>query len=167
MVAASKMSTTCEMARMMAEAHRRKLDMCAALEDIADSLPANVDAFKCLSVANALAPLMREIHHFEESVIFPIFEARRTGDAHALSAQRLRAEHVEDQAYAEELTEALMAIGHGAQVSNPEAVGFMLRGFFESTRRHVAFEREHVLPVIDAQDSCARIPIGRSAPRAG
>jgi hemerythrin-like domain-containing protein len=94
-------------------------------------------------------------------VIFPIFEARRTG-AYALSAQRLRAEHVEDQAYAEELTEALMAIGHGAQVSNPEAVGFMLRGFFESTRRHVAFEREHVLPVIAAADS-----IGRSEPRAG
>ena len=39
MVAASKMSTKSEMARMMAEAHRRKLDMCAALEDIADSLP--------------------------------------------------------------------------------------------------------------------------------
>ena len=57
MVAASKISTTCEMAWMMAEAHRRKLDMCAALEDIADLLPANVDAFKCLSVANALAPL--------------------------------------------------------------------------------------------------------------
>ena len=52
MVAASKMSTTCEMARMMAEAHRRKLDMCAALEDIADSLPGNVDGLKCLSVAN-------------------------------------------------------------------------------------------------------------------
>ena len=161
MVAASKMSTTCEMAWMVAEAHRRKLDMCAALEDIADSLPANVDALKCLSVANALVPLLREIHHFEESVIFPIFEARRTG-AYALSAQRLRAEHVEDQAYAEELTEALMAIGHGTQVSNPEAVGFMLRGFFESTRRHVAFEREHVLPVIAAADS-----IGRSEPRAG
>ena len=41
-----------------------------------------------------------------------------------------------------------MAIGHGAGVENPEAVGFMLRGLFETLRRHIAFEREHVLPIV-------------------
>ena len=31
---------------------------------------------------------------------------------------------------------------------NPEALGYMLRAFFDTTRRHIAFEREHILPVI-------------------
>jgi hypothetical protein len=44
--------------------------------------------------------------------------------------------------------EAVMAIGHGRSTDNAEVVGFMLRGFFESLRRHIAFEREHVLPRI-------------------
>jgi hypothetical protein len=49
------------------------------------------------------------------------------------------------------LTEILLEIGHGGAVENPEALGFMLRAFFETIRRHVAFEREHVIPTIAAQ----------------
>ncbi|TIT74091.1 MAG: hemerythrin domain-containing protein, partial [Mesorhizobium sp.] len=69
------------------------------------------------------------------------------------SIQRLRAEHVEDECFADEITEILLAIGHGERVDNAEAIGFMLRGFFESLRRHIAFEREHVLPLIRIADS--------------
>jgi hypothetical protein len=47
-----------------------------------------------------------------------------------------------------EVTEIPLAIGRGETVENAEAVGFMLRGFFKNVRRHVAFEREHVLPMI-------------------
>ena len=150
MIAANMMMpNACELSRMMADAHRRKLDLCAALEDIADSLPGPVDVLKCLCVANSLVPLLRDIHRIEETVVFPTFEARQ-GNGAARSTQRLRAEHVEDEAFAYELTEVLLTIGHGAAIPNPEAVGFMLRGFFETIRRHVAFEREHILPVISA-----------------
>jgi hypothetical protein len=39
----------------------------------------------------------------------------------------LRAGHVEDECFAGEVTEILLAIGRGETVENAEAVGFMLR----------------------------------------
>jgi hypothetical protein len=67
--------------------------------------------------------------------------------------ERLRAEHIEDECFAGELTEALLVLGRDGSVDNPEALGFMLRGFFEAQRRHVAFEREHVLPEIGCAEA--------------
>ncbi|TIT86606.1 MAG: hemerythrin domain-containing protein, partial [Mesorhizobium sp.] len=109
----------------------------------------NVDRLQCLGVANTIVPLLREIHRYEETVVFPAYEAALTlAESKLASTNRLRAEHLEDECYADELTEALLAIGHGDRIENAEAVGFMLRGFFESVRRHIAFEREHILPRI-------------------
>lgn len=139
-------------AAVMKRAHLEKLLLCEALEKIADTLP-KVDRLKCLSTANAIVPLLRNIHQYEETVIFPAYEAAlSSSDANLASTRRLRAEHVEDECFAGEVTEILLAIGHGETVENAEAVGFMLRGFFESLRRHIAFEREHVLPMIGVVD---------------
>ncbi|TGW06363.1 hemerythrin domain-containing protein, partial [Mesorhizobium sp. M2D.F.Ca.ET.145.01.1.1] len=113
-----------------------------------------VDRLKCLGTANAIVPLLRSIHQYEERIIFPAYEVAAAGsNANLASARRLRAEHVEDECFAGEVTEILLAIGRGETVKNAEAVGFMLRGFFESVRRHVAFEREHVLPMIGIVDA--------------
>lgn len=140
---------------VMKRAHGEKLQLCDALEKIADALP-NVDRLKCLGIANAIVPLLRNIHQYEETIIFPAYEAATGGsNANLASTRRLRAEHVEDECFAGEVTEILLAIGHGETVENAEAVGFMLRGFFESMRRHIAFEREHVLPAIGIIDQGA------------
>jgi hypothetical protein len=137
---------------VMRRAYEEKLKLCDALEQIADALP-NVDRLKCLGTANAIVPLLRNIHQYEETIIFPAYEAATGGSiANLASIRRLRAEHVEDECFAGEVTEILLAIGHGEAVGNAEAVGFMLRGFFESMRRHIAFEREHVLPAIGIID---------------
>lgn len=133
---------------MMKRAHREKLGLCDALEKLADQLP-NVDRLQCLNLANSIVPLMRDVHRYEETVVFPAYEAALTlVKANLSSVTRLRAEHIEDECFAGEVTEALLAIGHGEGTENAEAVGFKLRGFFESLRRHIAFEREHVLPRI-------------------
>lgn len=133
---------------VMKSAHREKLQFCDTLEKIADSLP-EVDRRKCLGTANAIVPLLRSIHQYEERIIFPAYEVASDGsNANLASARRLRAEHVEDECFAGEVTEILLAIGRGETVENAKAVGFMLRGFFKSVRRHIAFEREHVLPMI-------------------
>ena len=129
----------------MAAWHRAKLELCDMLESIADSLPGRIDRHLCLRLGAGMLPLLRGAHAYEEEVLFPAFLARGGGDE---SLRRLRAEHVEDESLAEELTETLLRIGHGGDAANPEALGFMLRAFFETTRRHVAFEREHVLPLI-------------------
>lgn len=137
---------------VMNRAHREKLKLCDSLESIADALP-NVDPLKCLGTAKKIVPLLRDIHGFEETVIFPAYEAHLTpAEAKLASTSRLRVEHLEDQCFAGEVAETLLAIGHGDPIESPETVGFMLRGFFERLRRHIAFEREHVLPRIATGD---------------
>jgi hemerythrin-like domain-containing protein len=137
----------------MAQAHEEKLRLCTAIEAIADALPSAVDRVQCLRIANQLVPLLRHCHQYEEEVVFPVFERSKGPDraARAASVRRLQAEHVEDECAAQDLTEILFAIGHGAAIANPEAVGFMLRAFFDSLRRHIAFEREHILPAVAAR----------------
>ena len=132
----------------MNRAHERKLGICDALEAIADDLPSSIDRFRCLEVASSLVPLLRECHRYEEEIVYPAFEIGGPTRGAASTVKRLRAEHVEDECAAQDLSEALLAIGHGEAVSNPEALGFMLRAFFEGVRRHVAFEQEHVLPLM-------------------
>ena len=129
----------------MRRAHMQKLALCLMLEGIADDLPSRVDRLQCLAVAADLLPLLRECHRFEEEVVFPAF-ARRSGEEDTLA--RLKLEHLEDESAAVDLSDALLAYGHGRPIENPEAFGYMLRAFFESMRRHIAFERDHVLPKV-------------------
>ncbi len=133
----------------MSRSHSRKLALCDALEHLADTLPSALDRLLCLQLASELVPLLRQSHLHEEQVVFPIFETDgANATARANSIRRLKAEHVEDECSAQDLTDELLVIGHGGTVANPEALGFMLRAFFEALRRHIAFEREYVLPTL-------------------
>lgn len=133
----------------MVEAHLDKLRLCEELEAVADALPDRVDRLKCLRIAADLLPLLRRSHRYEEQVIFPVFAGDPLSRTmRERTVRRLEAEHVEDECAAQDVTDALLSIGRGEAVANPEALGFMLRAFFETLRRHVAFERDHVLPSI-------------------
>jgi hypothetical protein len=127
-------------------AHEEQLLLCRELEMIADSLPANVNRQKCIYAAKALGPLIRGVHHYEETVLFPSLErqAHRTPELVGTIA-RLKFEHFEDECFAEELAERLLLLGSATAGINMEATGYMLRGFFEAIRRHVAFEGEHLM----------------------
>ena len=135
---------------LLRRAHEVKRDLCSALEQIADALPDGVDRMRCLRLANVLAPALRDIHVCEEMTVFPAYVVASGEERDSQTLRRLRAEHVEDQCFADEVTEVLMAIGHGDHIRNAEATGFMLRGLFETMRRHMAFESEHLLPRIEA-----------------
>ena len=128
--------------------HDKKTAMCEELENIADRLPSNVDELTCLSVAAKLLPLLRLAHEYEESVIFPAYEKLVASTGPNASTDRLRAEHISDECFAADLTGVLLQIGHGGYVDQAETFGFMLRGFFDSVRRHMAFEAEHIGPII-------------------
>jgi hypothetical protein len=131
-------------------AHAEQLVLCDQLEEIADSLPANIDRKKCLYAAKALSPLIKGVHNYEETILFPWLEST-TDIQPALreTLNRLKFEHCEDACFAEELTDTLLRLGSGEPV-NVEATGYMLRGFFEALRRHIAFEREHILSNLKA-----------------
>ena len=127
-------------------AHDAQLALCTALEEIADSLPANINRQKCIYAAKALIPLINGIHRYEEEALFPMLEVKGSGDGEMAEAiARLKFEHVEDECFAEELTDTLGRLGIGDGTVNAEAAGYMLRGFFESIRRHIAFEQQFML----------------------
>lgn len=136
--------TDSEIIAWLRDAYGEQLALCDELEEIADSLPANINRQKCIYAAKALGPMIRTIHHYEETVLFPRIRQRSGSSDQDETLSRLRYEHLEDEGYAEELTEALFKLGSNGPV-NVEAVGYMLRGFFEGMRRHIAFEQSQLL----------------------
>lgn len=129
--------------------HRLQTHLCNALERIADDLPDAVDRQHCLSVARQIYPVLRQAHRFEEETLFPRLLAMQTaieGLAHSLERQQF--EHWEDESFAEELSDCLLEFGSGNCPEAAEKLPYMLRGFFEGLRRHMAFETEHLLPIL-------------------
>ena len=126
--------------------------LCEKLENIADALPDSVDVQDCLQLAQALVPLVKRVHDFEENKVFPWLVLVRQADASLRSTlERLRFEHLGDEEFASDLSSALRAYVTQRQSCNTEALAWMLRGFFEGMRRHIAFEREHILPLLHTQ----------------
>jgi hemerythrin-like domain-containing protein len=133
------------------EAHRLLLVLCDDLEAIADSLPRHVIPQDCIFAAKNLDKLIRDVHTYEEQTLFPALQARFLGSPEMTSAiERLRFEHVADECYADDLAEKLLDLANGGQDVNIEALAYMLRGFFEALRRHIAYERDHFSGVLEA-----------------
>lgn len=136
---------------LLRKSHRRQLALCAELEEIADDLPDRVDRQRCLYLARALCPIITEAHALEERALFPYLRLlTRTLPNLDATIERLRWEHFEDFCFSEELRDALFDLGRGEHRMNPETLGYMLRCFFESLRRHIAFEREMLVPACEA-----------------
>lgn len=135
---------------LISQSHARQMSLCDDLETIADGLPGNVNRQLCLHLARAVCPTVAAAHEVEERLLFPAVKtlSATLPDIETM-IERLRWEHFEDMCFAEELHDALLAIGRGEPTMTPEAAGYMLRGFFESVRRHVAFEREMLSPLME------------------
>jgi hemerythrin-like domain-containing protein len=129
--------------------HKAMLFMCDLLEGIADHLPGNVDRQQCLAVAGTLGELVHQAQHYEEEALFPLLrDGLGFGDELGETLDRLRIEHQTDQSYAEDIGDMLRAYGEGHPNVAADTAGFMLRGFFEALRRHIAFERQLLLPLV-------------------
>lgn len=129
--------------------YRVLCELCDRLEAVADSLPHHVDAAECLALASLLGPSLLRIEAFEEATLFPaLLGWSKPNFALDDTIVRLTAEHRLDQGYAEDVQEMLYSYGQGRPTLWPDAAGFMLRGFFESMRRHIAFERQLLLPLL-------------------
>ena len=134
---------------LVTQSHARQIALCEDLETIADGLPGNVNRQLCLHLARVVCPTIAAAHEVEERVLFPTVQTLSAAlpDLDA-TIERLRWEHFEDMCFAEELHDALLSIGRGEPKMTADAAGYMLRGFFEGVRRHVAFEREMLAPLM-------------------
>lgn len=151
-----------DMASLFSRSCADQLALCDTLEEIADSLPDSIDKQVCIHTARALGPVINRAHRAEEDIIFPALEQLDTIvlDPKA-TLERLRIEHAGDEFFAEELVEVLLSYGSGSPLQSPEATGYMLRGFFEALRRHIAFESELLGPIILQLDNKGRVQTKR------
>jgi hemerythrin-like domain-containing protein len=133
---------------MIAHAHGMQMQLCDALERIADGLPDDVDRRLCAQAASSLTYDLPLHHHDEETGLFPLLRKRALAEDQVDEIlSRLAAEHVTDTDFAGEIVESLEILGRGEKVRNPDMVGYMLRGFFERYRRHVHWENTLVIPL--------------------
>jgi hemerythrin-like domain-containing protein len=129
------------------EEHALHRELCDLLEAIADALPGKIDralADIAVSLLDTSVP-----HHIqlEEEALFPLLRARAS-EGHQLYSvlQCLEQEHESDLGFSGELSDTLRSVAEGTPPSNSEMLGYMLRGYFESQRRHLAWEDSVVLP---------------------
>ena len=117
---------------MIASAHAVQVQMCDAMERIADGLPDEVDRRLCAQVASCLQFDLPLHHHDEETALFPLLKMRaRPEDGLDQILERLASEHDSDTDFASEIAEALETLAQGGRPSNPEMLGYMLRGSLE------------------------------------
>lgn len=123
------------------EAYGRQLALCDQLEEIADSLPDRVQRQMCLNVARALPGVMHSVHAHEEAGLFAELR-RKSGRGHEDLIEKLRLQQVADDCLAEEVQQELLLLAEARSTMAPEAVGYLLRGFFDGLRRHVSHSNE-------------------------
>ncbi|WIY52376.1 hemerythrin domain-containing protein [Devosia sp. YIM 151766] len=121
--------------------YRQLLALCDMLETIADNLPKPPPPAQCRTLGGELAQALDRTHREEEQVLLPLLAQSGRPELRQL-AIRLRREHDADSLAALEIGEALLAMSGDDPIPSAEAKGYMLRSFFESTRRHVHTEQD-------------------------
>lgn len=143
-----------ELAQQFKESQDEQLALCDKLEEIADSLPDNVCRQSCIYTARALMPVVNRAHRLEEDLLFPLFEkSENTVSNTYTTLERLRIEHAGDECFVEELVDVLLSYGAGTPSQRAETTGYMLRGFFQGLRRHIAFENEILAPLLNRSET--------------
>lgn len=136
----------------LVEHHTVLLHLCSRLETIADSLPNIPNIQECLILCRDIFPIVKNAHDFEERVLFPILhDAKPDNITLDQNLERLCYEHWEDESFAEEISEVFRSYIDQPQQSEADKLSYMLRGFFEGLRRHIAFETEYLLPLLKQQ----------------
>lgn len=133
---------------LIAEEHALQRELCDLLEAVADGLPHSFDKALAVIAVSILEGSVPRHMRLEEEALFPALRDRVASD-HPLHAALgcLQEEHERDGAMLVELTDALKSAAQQGSVSNPDMLGYMLRGYFDSQRRHIAWEDRVVLPI--------------------
>lgn len=145
-------NATSELITLINRHHSNLSTLCEALENIANNLPRSVDKQACLTLSRSIFPMVFEAHEFEEKKLFPYLLISNNQNKPLInSLNRLKFEHYEDETFAQEISEALHEFVTGENTIFAEKLAYMLRGFFEGVRRHLAFEKEHLLPLLQKE----------------
>lgn len=126
------------------------ISWCDLLEAIADFLPCHIDERLCDTMTDGLVPLLRTTHHLEGQLIAAGLPLIMSAEECVKAEEHRRSERVSDLTAAEEVTNVLSALKNGECRLSWDAVGYLLRSFFCSMRKHIKAEREIVKLIFKA-----------------
>lgn len=136
---------------LIAEEHALQRELCDLLEALADGLPHSFDKALAVIAVSILEGSVPSHMKLEEEALFPLLRERVSEDDPLHAALLcLEEEHDRDGATLLELTDALKTAAADGTVSNPDMLGYMLRGYFEGQRRHISWEDRVILPTARA-----------------
>jgi iron-sulfur cluster repair protein YtfE (RIC family) len=123
----------------------RLLRLCTALEKIADGLPGSGQHDKTAKVLAFLDKAFARHVFIHEKCVFPLVRSlEEKREPVELILSQLEFEHAADHGLIVEIASAFMG-GAGLEA---QALGYLLRGFFENYRRHCAWERNALYPIV-------------------
>lgn len=136
---------------VLLEEHALQRELCDILESIADGLPYKFNLHLAGVATAILASSLPDHTRFEDEALFPLLR-QRAGGGEAIHPvlNRLEDEHHGDEGMLDKVIHMLKsAIAGGLKGLNDqgELLGFVLRGFIESQRRHIAWEDQVVVPL--------------------
>ncbi len=123
----------------------RLLRLCAALEKVADDLPASHGQRRTARLVPFLTAAFERHIFMHEKYLFPLVRslAGPSKDTVEPILCQLELEHATDHGLVLEITSAFVSSGKpGADV-----LGYLLRSFFENYRRHHSWERNILYPI--------------------
>ena len=135
----------------------RLLRLCAALEKIADGLPGTGHQARTGKVLAFLDKVFARHVFLHEKCLFPLIRSlEEKNEPIELMLRELEFEHSADRGLIVEILSAYM--GRDSRNAGLEALGYLLRSFFENYRRHSAWERTTLYPIV-------RTHLGSGTPR--
>ena len=122
--------------------------LCDLLEASADALADGVSPDCGKTAVDYLQSRFPRHIALENEIVFPMLKAARVADLSLGRAiKQALQEHAADEDTAAELAEALTAFMDRGKVGDANALGYMLRGFFEQRRRHIVWEEALLYPL--------------------
>ncbi|MEC9347045.1 MAG: hemerythrin domain-containing protein [Pseudomonadota bacterium] len=145
--------TSERIATMLGDEHGLIDETCRRLEEIADSLPHDVDLELVASVLPAIRGGITAHCRAEENDLLATLLRRMPDDLEVKwTAALIRQEHAELEASGLEVQEALEDLAATGHARDPGALGYMLRHYFVGLRRHMAWEDRTLLRMASALD---------------
>ncbi len=122
--------------------------VCDQLESIADDLPNRIDVRRALSAMQFLRIKLPVYHSDERRCLFPLLKQRAPHSSGIVPIiAQLQSHQIEDEDFAHEVAEFLEDLSTEPVIRNPDASGYLLRGFFQSYRRYLGWQKLMVLPL--------------------
>ena len=128
--------------------HDAEMCLCNMLEQLADALPEPLDARIAPAGIATLRICVRRHIILEEHCLLPMLLKRaKPGEINEDLLAHITREHASDECHAHEAADEMEKALSCGRVVKPEMLGYMLRCFFESRRRHIAWENAIIIPL--------------------